>query len=63
MHTQLNLIFLYIWVDIEISFKGFKMTLNYRVIVNRYPFPNGVVVGSIPTVKSSLYLTGKKLAR
>jgi hypothetical protein len=32
------------------------MTLNYRVIVKRYPFPNEVVGGSIPDVKSSLYL-------
>ena len=37
------------------------MTLNYRMIMERYPFPNGVVDGSIPFVKSSLYLTrGKK---
>jgi hypothetical protein len=33
------------------------MTLNYQVIVERYPFPNGVVGGLIPAVKSSLYLT------
>ena len=39
------------------------MTLDYRVIVKRYPFPNGVVGGSIPTVKSSLYLKEKKLVR
>ena len=38
------------------------MTLNYRVIVERYPFPNGVVGNSIYVVKSSLYLT-EKLAR
>ena len=35
------------------------MTLNYRVIVERYLFPNEVVGASIPTVKSSLYLTEK----
>jgi hypothetical protein len=37
-----------------------EMTLNYRVIVERYPFPNGVVDNLIPVLKSSLYLTGKK---
>ena len=31
-----------------------KMTLNYQVIVERYSFPNEVVGGLIPTVKSSL---------
>jgi len=36
-----------------------EMTLDYWVIVERYPFPNGVVGGLIPTLKSSLYLTGK----
>ena len=40
-----------------------KMTLNYRVTMERYPFLNGVVGSSIPAVKSSLYLTEKKLAR
>ena len=42
-----------------------EMTLNYQVIVERYPFPNGVVGGSILVVKSSLYLMGgrKKRAR
>ena len=39
------------------------MTLNYQVIVERYSFPNGVVDGSIPIVKSSLYLTEEKSAR
>ena len=39
---------------------GFKMTPNYWVIVERYPFPYEVVGSSIPTVKSSLYLTLKK---
>ena len=33
-----------------------EMTLNYRVIVERYPVPNVVVGGSIPVVKLSLYL-------
>jgi hypothetical protein len=42
----------------------FEMTLNYQVMVQKYPFPNEVVGGSIPTVKSSLYLTrGGGLAR
>ena len=36
------------------------MILNYWVIVERYPFPNGVVGGSIPALKSSLYLTINK---
>ena len=36
-----------------------KMTLNYLVIVERYPILNGVVGGSIPIVKSSLYLMEK----
>ena len=40
-----------------------KTTLNYRVIVERYPFVNKVVGGSIPAVKSSLYSTEKTLAR
>jgi hypothetical protein len=41
-----------------------KMTLNYRVIVERYPFPNEVVGGSISDLISSVYLTGeKKLSR
>jgi hypothetical protein len=38
---------------------GSKMTLNYGVIVERVSFPNGVVGGSIPTMKFSLYLTIK----
>ena len=37
-----------------------KMILNYRVIVEKYPCLNGVVGSLIPTVKSSLYLTGQK---
>jgi hypothetical protein len=36
------------------------MTLNYRVIMERYPFPNGVVGGSVPVMKSSLYLTEER---
>jgi hypothetical protein len=39
------------------------MTLNYWVIVERFPFLNGVVGSSIPTMKSFLYFTGKKLSR
>ena len=39
------------------------MILDYLVIVERYPFPSGVVGSLIPTMKYSLYLTGKKLAR
>ena len=35
------------------------MTLNYPVIVEKDPFPNGVVGHSVLAVKSSLYLTGK----
>ena len=35
-----------------------KMSLNYRVIVERYPFLNGMVGNSIHVVKSSLYLSG-----
>ena len=38
------------------------LTLNYRVIVKRYPFPNGVVGSLIPALKSSPYLM-EKLAR
>jgi hypothetical protein len=35
------------------------MTLNYWVIVEGYPFSNGVVCGSTPAVKSSLYFMEK----
>jgi hypothetical protein len=35
------------------------MILNYRVIVERYPFMNGVVGGLISVVKFSLYLMEK----
>ena len=35
------------------------MTLNYWVIVERCPFPNGGDGGSIPALKSSLYLMEK----
>ena len=38
------------------------MTLNYSVIVETYPFLNGVVDDSIPAMKSSL-LDKKKLTR
>ena len=34
------------------------MTLNCWVIVERYPFMNEAIGGSIPIVVSSLYLTG-----
>ena len=37
-----------------------KMTVNYRVIVERYPFFNEVVGNSISTLKSSLHLMGKR---
>jgi hypothetical protein len=40
-----------------------RTTLNYQGIVERYPFLNEVVGGSIPAVKSSLYSTEKKLGR
>jgi hypothetical protein len=40
-----------------------EMTLNYWMIVEMYPFPDEVVCGSIPTVKFSLYLIGKKLVK
>jgi hypothetical protein len=36
------------------------MTLNYWMIVERYPFSNGMVGGSIHAAKSSLYLMEKK---
>ena len=39
--------------------EGSKMTLNYRVIVERYPFPNELLGSSIIAIKSSLYLTKK----
>ena len=35
------------------------MTPNHRMIEKGYPFPDGVVGGSFPTVKSSLYLAEK----
>ena len=37
-----------------------KATLNYRVIVERYPMSNGVVDGTILVVKSSLFLTQER---
>jgi hypothetical protein len=36
------------------------MILNYRVIVERYPFLNGVVNGSIPVMKFFSLLDEKK---
>ena len=39
------------------------MTLSYQVIVERYPFLNGVVGGSISALKSSLYLMEKKITK
>ena len=44
-------------------FRQRKMTLHYRVIVERYPFSNGMVSSSSPVVQSSLCLMGKKLVR
>ena len=41
----------------------FSSFSNWRVIVERYTFPNGVVGGSIPAVKSSLYVVEIKLSR
>ena len=41
------------------TFLRWEMTLNYRVKVERHPFPNGVVGGSMPPVIFSLYLTEK----
>jgi hypothetical protein len=43
----------------KISLQRSKMALNYRVIVERYPFPNEVVRNTIPTMKLSPYLTEK----
>ena len=40
----------------------FKMSINYKAIVERYPIMNEVVGNSISDVKSSLYLTKKKLS-
>ena len=40
--------------DFNVRLAWFQMTLNYRVIVERYPFPVGVVNGSSPAVKSPL---------
>ena len=36
------------------------MTLNYRAVVERYAFPNGVVGSSNHVMKSFSYLTEKK---
>jgi hypothetical protein len=38
-----------------------KMNLNYWITMEKYPFPNIVVDSSIHDVKSSHYLTEKKL--
>ena len=46
-----------------LGYTRFEMTLNYWVIVQRYPFPTGLVGGSILALISSLYLMGKKLTR
>jgi hypothetical protein len=40
-----------------------KMTLNYHMIVERYPKPNGVVGSLIPDREFISLLDGKKLAR
>ena len=40
-----------------------EMTLNYWLIVERYPFLNGVVGGSISAVKSSLNLMKRIMVR
>jgi hypothetical protein len=39
-----------------------KMTVNYWVVVERYPFFSGVVGGSISALKSSLDLMGNLLS-
>jgi hypothetical protein len=39
------------------------MTLNYWLMVERYPFSNGVVDNLIPVVKSSLHLMEKPTHR
>jgi hypothetical protein len=44
---------------VDFSLKS-EMILNYQVIVERYPFMNGVVGGSIPFMKSFLYFMEKK---
>jgi hypothetical protein len=42
------------WISLDKRVFGSKMALNYRMIVERYTIPNGVIGGSIFTVKSSL---------
>ena len=37
-----------------------KITLDYRVSVNMFSFPNEMVGGAIPAVKFSLYLMEKR---
>jgi hypothetical protein len=41
----------------HVIYGRFRMTLNYRVIVERHLFINGVVGGPIATIKPFLYLT------
>jgi hypothetical protein len=48
-----------IWSMFECYHFIFEVTPNYWVIVEMYPFLNGVVGGSIPIMKSSLFLTEK----
>jgi hypothetical protein len=40
-----------------------EMTLNYWVIVERYPFPNGVVGNLIPAANSSPYSIEQKVVK
>ena len=42
---------------------GSEITVNYWVIVERHPFSNGVVGGSIPAEKSSRSLTGENYTK
>jgi hypothetical protein len=44
-------------VLIHVLWDWFETTLNYRVIVERCMFPNGVGGGSTHVVKRSLYVT------
>jgi hypothetical protein len=45
---------------LECKHKWSEMTLNYQVIVEKYPFSNRVPGGSISTIISSLYLMMEK---
>jgi hypothetical protein len=50
------------WIlPIMLSVDMSEMTLNYWVIVERYPFLNGVVGDSILAVDSSLILTQNQI--